>query len=179
MLSVTEFELLQVAQRQFLSGNGMITFGWIYVGSHNFSPAAWGHTLLPSSKSKVSEASTTTKLHICNYELGIILIVPPTDHSKRDGVNNFNLKDILPFVMPAPIYKDEDRPATAQAMREALAEATLQSLPHDSLLEDAMEDKDFLGEEEMFEEPIFPNEENNEERVYAEMLWSQVDSSGS
>ncbi|XP_042393128.1 uncharacterized protein LOC121984314 isoform X3 [Zingiber officinale] len=171
---------VKLAQRQFLSGNGMTTFGWIYVGSHNFSPAAWGRTLLPSSKSKVSEASTTTKLHICNYELGIILIVPPTDHSKRENVNNFNLKDIiLPFVMPAPIYKDDDRPATAQAMREALSEATLQSLPHDSLPEDGMEDKDFLGEEEMFEEPIFPNEENDEERVYAEMLWSQVDSSGS
>ncbi|XP_042388370.1 uncharacterized protein LOC121980412 isoform X1 [Zingiber officinale] len=171
---------VKLAQRQFLSGNGMTTFGWIYVGSHNFSPAAWGRTLLPSSKSKVSEASTTTKLHICNYELGMILIVPPTDHSKRESVNNFNLKDIiLPFVMPAPIYKDDDRPATAQAMREALSEATLQSLPHDSLPEDGMEDKDFLGEEEMFEEPIFPNEENDEERVYAEMLWSQVDSSGS
>ncbi|RWW88860.1 hypothetical protein BHE74_00002247 [Ensete ventricosum] len=163
---------VQVAQRRFQSGNGMFSFGWIYIGSHNFSPAAWGNTLLSSSESKAP------KLHICNYELGIVLIVPPPDLSVTDGRNRFNLDDfVLPFVMPAPEYQDGDRPATAQAMREACVEVTSSK---ESVSEDATEElneEDIVDEEVTFEESDFCiQQESEEERIYAEMLWGQVDS---
>ncbi|KAJ8478713.1 hypothetical protein OPV22_022440 [Ensete ventricosum] len=163
---------VKVAQRRFQSGNGMFSFGWIYIGSHNFSPAAWGNTLLSSSESKAP------KLHICNYELGIVLIVPPPDVSVTDGRNRFNLDDfVLPFVMPAPEYQDGDRPATAQAMREACVEVTSSK---ESVSEDATEElneEDIVDEEETFEESDFCiQQESEEERIYAEMLWGQVDS---
>ncbi|XP_064942713.1 uncharacterized protein LOC135624700 isoform X5 [Musa acuminata AAA Group] len=163
---------VKVAQRRFQSGNGMFSFGWIYIGSHNFSPAAWGNTLLSSSESKAP------KLHICNYELGIVLIVPPPDLSDTDGRNRFNLDDfVLPFVMPAPEYQDGDRPATAQAMREACVEVTSSKL---FLSEDATEElnEDILDEEVTFEESDFSIQESEEEKIYAEMLWGQVDSAG-
>ncbi|URE48254.1 Tyrosyl-DNA phosphodiesterase [Musa troglodytarum] len=161
---------VKVARRCFQSGNGMFSFGWIYIGSHNFSPAAWGNTLLSSSESKAP------KLHICNYELGIILIVPPPVLSDPDGRNRFNLDDfVLPFVMPAPEYQDGDRPATAQAMREACVEVTSSKV---FLSEDATEElnEDILDEEVNFEESDFNIQESEEEKIYAEMLWGQVDS---
>ncbi|WOL01797.1 hypothetical protein Cni_G10514 [Canna indica] len=148
---------VKVAQRRFHFGNGF-SFGWTYVGSHNFSPAAWGHTLLPVAESKAGDAAmTTSRLHICNYELGVIFIVPRPNLSERDGGNISNLDDfVLPFVMPAPRYKNGDRPATAQAMREALAKVTL--VKH-SLAENAVEEinEDILDEEEeILEEPWLP-----------------------
>lgn len=166
---------VKVARRRFMSKETMSSFGWIYCGSHNFSPAAWGHTVYPSSEIKVNGAAVTSaskpRLHICNYELGIILIVPPSDISKGTSGKSFNLDDVvLPFVMPAPKYQNSDRPATAQAMREAIA-----VLQRDvSLME---ENEDIANEEEeVFEASDYFTEEKEEEKIYAEMLWSQVDS---
>lgn len=88
--------------------------------------------------------------------------------------------------MPAPRYHYNDRPATAQAMREALAEAANLEREISLAMMDAEEmDKDIPDEEEeelmdtsehLAEEK---EEEKEEEKIYAEMLWSQLDSSGS
>ncbi|KAG1331657.1 putative Forkhead-associated (FHA) domain [Cocos nucifera] len=86
----------------------------------------------------------------------------------------FNLDDItLPFVMPAPKYQDSDRPATAQAMREAVA--VLQESSVAVAMEEVNEDIPD-EEEEAFEASDYFIEEREEEKIYAEMLWSQVDS---
>lgn len=78
----------------------------------------------------------------------------------------------LPFETSAPKYKPEDRPATAQAMREALAEAQ-------SMAVDPLEGMNEISEDEADEDEqiIEVSEEGEEERIYAEMLWSQVFSS--
>lgn len=147
----------------------MSSFGWIYCGSHNFSPAAWGRTA-------VSTASSP-RLHICNYELGILLIVPPSDTSEGTAGKSFNLDDItLPFIMPAPKYQDGDRPATAQAMREAVAVLQRDKSSVVVATEEVNEDIPHEEEEEVFEPSDYFTEEKEEEKIYAEMLWSQVDS---
>lgn len=173
---------VKIARRRFQYKTGGPSFGWIYCGSHNFSPAAWGHRIFPSSEAKMPVDTITTKLgprlHICNYELGIVLIAPP-DISDETQEKSFDLDDIiLPFVMPAPKYRGADRPATAQAMREALASMAviqrdnfMSEIPAEEIDEDiAVEDVDTL------EASSFLAEEKEEEKIYAEMLWSQVDS---
>ena len=83
-----------------------------------------------------------------------------------------NIDDVkLPFEMPAPKYKPEDRPATAQAIREALTEA--QSLGFDSPeeMDDISDDDDDVNEDEQI---IEVSEEGEDARFYAEMLWNQV-----
>ncbi|XP_038972570.1 uncharacterized protein LOC103712405 isoform X2 [Phoenix dactylifera] len=159
---------VKVARRRFVSKATMSSFGWIYCGSHNFSPAAWGRTA-------VSTASSL-RLHICNYELGILLIAPPSDTSEGTDGKTFNLDDIaLPFVMPAPKYQDSDRPATAQAMREAVAVLQRDKSSAAVAMEEVNEDIPD-EEEEVFEASDYFTEEKEEEKIYAEMLWSQVDS---
>lgn len=84
-----------------------------------------------------------------------------------------NIDDVkLPFETPAPKYKPEDRPATAQAMREALVEAQ-------SMAVDPLEEMNEIsqGDADEYEQIIGDSEEGEEERIYAEMLWSQVFSS--
>ncbi|EJD52434.1 phospholipase D/nuclease [Auricularia subglabra TFB-10046 SS5] len=49
--------------------------GWLYVGSHNFTPAAWGH---------LSGSSITPILSIRNYELGVVL--PIKDPAQFDDL---------------------------------------------------------------------------------------------
>ncbi|KAG8081823.1 hypothetical protein GUJ93_ZPchr0014g47153 [Zizania palustris] len=136
---------VKVAQRRFESRLGSRLFGWTYCGSHNFSPAAWGQLLPPPSKINPTEAravSSGPRLHICNYELGIIFIVPPSDMSKQPGGRRHEINDVaLPFVVPPPQYMPGDRPATSLAMREAMAEASiLESNSLIDLLEDTDED---------------------------------------
>lgn len=90
-----------------------------------------------------------------------------------------DLDDItLPFVIPAPKYRNGDRAATAQAMREAWAEISV--LQREASLAVSLEEtnEDIPDEEEeMFEASDYVDEEREEEKIYAEMLWSQVDSS--
>lgn len=167
----------KVARRRFQTKTGASSFGWVYCGSHNFSAAAWGRQI-SSSSSKVGVAETHhlhgSRLHISNYELGILFIVPPTDESNK---NSENIDDIsLPFVMPSPKYCPNDRPATAKAMREAINElAVLEKGKDIEEVVDEMVDE-IPDEEEMPEVTEYVLEEREEEKAYAEALWSQVDS---
>eukprot|EP00268_Persea_americana_P060083 TRINITY_DN7442_c0_g1_i4.p1 TRINITY_DN7442_c0_g1~~TRINITY_DN7442_c0_g1_i4.p1 ORF type:complete len:1133 (-),score=212.53 TRINITY_DN7442_c0_g1_i4:276-3674(-) len=171
---------VKVARRRFWSEKYSASFGWVYCGSHNFSPAAWGNLISQSSNINASgavEASVLrSRLHICNYELGIIFIIPPSDISKRNKEKSSDLDDIvLPFFVPAPKYRCDDMPATTQAMRAALEKEKSVAI---KTAEDLI-DEETSDEEEMVEATDFVPEEQEEEKIYAEMLWSQVDSSGS
>ncbi|KAJ4961789.1 hypothetical protein NE237_021699 [Protea cynaroides] len=169
---------VKVARRRFLSKTDSSSFGWVYCGSHNFSPAAWGRPLSQSSSLKADGAvrinsTRHSKIHICNYEVGIIFTVPPLDRT-------MNLDDItLPFVIPAPKYGPRDRPATAQAMKEALFELNEKRKQMEgAMVEENMTDQEYPEEEEeeMVETKDYVDEEKEDEITYAEMLWSQVDS---
>ncbi|OVA03083.1 Forkhead-associated (FHA) domain [Macleaya cordata] len=176
---------VKVARRRFQSKTGKSSFGWVYCGSHNFSPAAWGRPVSTTGEKTDGFVGTTSslgwRLHVCNYELGIIFVVPPSDTTPKGTTSKCsNLDDIvLPFVVPAPKYRRSDRPATAQAMREALVE--LAELEKD-FLEEAeavgeMMEEEIPEEEEVVEVSEYVQEEKDEEKAYAETLWSQVDSS--
>ncbi|KAF5184500.1 forkhead-associated domain-containing protein / FHA domain-containing protein [Thalictrum thalictroides] len=162
---------IKVARRRFQSKTDGSSFGWVYCGSHNFSPAAWGR---PTSAS----ASLGSKLHICNYELGIVFIVPPNNKSKNISEKSLSIDDIaLPFVLPAPKYRPNDRPATAKAMREAIAELAALQKEIDNEQEDVEEMMDEIPDDDEIVELVeYVTEEREEEKVYAEKLWSQVDS---
>lgn len=114
-------------------------------------------------------------LHICNYELGIIFTFPPTENNDCHKAKSTKLGDIvLPFVVPAPKYESQDRPATKLAMREVmteLAEREGEKQAEEEMMEEIIE------EEEEIEEINCVGEEKEEEKAYAEILWSQVDSS--
>ncbi|XP_031391719.1 uncharacterized protein LOC116203897 [Punica granatum] len=162
---------IKVARRRFKSEMGTSS-GWVYSGSHNFSAAAWGRLISSRSDSKAM------KLHVCNYELGILLVVPPGGKTCGNERNITNLDDIrLPFIMPAPKYVASDRPATKQAMREAamklnILESELTEVPQTEVVDE-------IPEEEELVEPVDRIVENDEDRAYANMLWSEVDSSQS
>ncbi|PVH35251.1 hypothetical protein PAHAL_7G135100 [Panicum hallii] len=175
---------VKVAQRRFESRSGGHSFGWTYCGSHNFSPAAWGQILSPPSKANPTEARSAPsgpRLHICNYELGIILISPPPGKSKQASESRHRIESIaLPFVVPPLRYKGSDRPATRLAMREAAAEAcVLQSYDVVNLSDDTDEDVPDEDDEQEVELSDCSQQEKEEEKIYAEMLWGQVDSSQS
>lgn len=160
-------------------------YGWMYCGSHNFSPAAWGR---PIWRARDWEAATDagsvlgSSLHICNYELGIVLMEPPADEvsskgkkeSNRVGLDRF----ILPFKVPPPIYRESDRPATGRAMMEAYLE--MRAL---QLKAAAEEDLAVMQSEDLIEEASnvqgedaacnAEGEEARAEQVY--VLWSQID----
>lgn len=175
----------QVARRRFWTETDSASFGWVYCGSHNFSPAAWGNPISPSSNVNASGAvaasGSKSRLHICNYELGIIFIIPPPDISKHSNEKSSSLDDIvLPFVVPAPKYRCNDIPATTQAMRAASVEAATVAKERSMAMktvEDLMDEETSDEEEEMVEATNYVAEEKEEEKIYAEMLWSQVDSS--
>ncbi|GAB2257602.1 hypothetical protein Droror1_Dr00013762 [Drosera rotundifolia] len=175
---------VKVARRRFKSKVDGSSFGWVYCGSHNLSAAAWGRLIPNSSGSQVNGSEkgkrATSKLQVCNYELGIIFIFPPPEHKSRSKESLACLDDIvLPFVTPSPKYGVGDRPATKLAMREASAELaeqqkeTLQGAI--STMEEAMEE--IPDEEEDEHEDVEHVVQENEEDAYAEILWSQVDSS--
>lgn len=173
---------VKIARRRFRSKTDASSFGWVYCGSHNFSAAAWGRPLSNSNRTVGDRAVKTnsilgSRLHICNYELGIIFVIPASD------TKTMNLDDIvLPFVVPAPKYRPCDRPATPQAMREAYAELRWQergSLSEELVGEECMEEEMLDEEEEILEASNYVAEEQADEKAYAEALWSQVDSSQS
>lgn len=171
-----------MARRRFQSKTEASSFGWVYCGSHNFSAAAWGRPL-PNTvgrKANVNDISPAlgSRLHICNYELGVIFTVPPSD-SKGHGDEKFRSLDdiLLPFVTPAPKYRPRDGPATAQAMREVLTELTeLERKIYEAVV---ITDESPDEEEEILEAADFVTKEKEDEKAYAEKLWSQVDSSSS
>ncbi|KAM3750737.1 hypothetical protein ACB098_04G056900 [Castanea mollissima] len=179
---------VKVARRRFQSKMDAPSSGWVYCGSHNFSAAAWGRPISNSgsqaNRLEKVNSSLGLRLHICNYELGIIFIFPPTETKGDIGENCTNLDDVvLPYVVPAPKYGFKDRPATMQAMREALAELTKQErekfaeiIATKEMVEEILDEEE---EEEAIEETSYVVEEKEDEKAYAEQLWSQVDSSQS
>ncbi|GAV73409.1 FHA domain-containing protein/Tyr-DNA_phospho domain-containing protein/HIRAN domain-containing protein [Cephalotus follicularis] len=173
---------VKVALRRFQSRMDASSFGWVYCGSHNFSAAAWGQPISHSFGTKGSEPQKNSSLRICNYELGIIFIFPPAEAESSSSKESTKLDDIvLPFVVPAPKYDSRDRPATAQAMREALAEVTAQERERLLELETTYEMMEEIPDEEedVIEGMDYVAEEKEEEKAYAETLWSHVDSSQS
>ncbi|XP_028766137.1 uncharacterized protein LOC114724031 isoform X3 [Neltuma alba] len=169
---------VKVIRRRFLSGGVAPSVGWVYCGSHNFSAAAWGRQIsspfgTKAEVTKKGNSSLDSGLHVCNYELGILFTFPTEDHD-TSNVRSTNLDDIvLPFVVPAPKYGSRDRPATMQAMREAMAE--LSEPREDYHVEDEILEEITEGEEEM-EATDFATVEKEEEKAYAEILWNQVES---
>ncbi|MQL79959.1 hypothetical protein Taro_012382 [Colocasia esculenta] len=170
---------VKVACRRFQSKTDTSSFGWVYCGSHNFSPAAWGHLMqhpFDASKSfPAVNSSLGQRLHICNYELGVLFIVPPPGTCKNiDGLKSSLDVIDLPFVMPAPKYQHSDRPATTQAMREVALLERESSLASE-VVEEMMNEEIPDEEEEIIETAEFMAREKEEEKIYAEMLWSQVE----
>lgn len=164
-----------MARRRFKSKSNESSFGWVYCGSHNFSAAAWGRLISGSSATKDDEerftaSASDTRLHICNYELGVVFTFPPTERKKSIDIKSSPNLDgiVLPFVVPAPKYGPRDRPATARAMRDALV-AMNQKESHSVVEIEAVPDED-----EPAEETNFVAEEKEEEKAYANMLWSQI-----
>ncbi|OMO94798.1 Tyrosyl-DNA phosphodiesterase, partial [Corchorus capsularis] len=172
-----------VARRRFWSKTGSSSSGWVYCGSHNFSAVAWGRPISSSVGIKASgpdkaNSLNASRLHVCNYELGIIFVFPPTETNRIANQSTTKLDDIaLPFVVPAPKYGPRDRPATAQAMREALAELSKQetkSLAEVTISENMMEEVPDEDEEVVNEATNYVAEEKEEDRSYAERLWIQA-----
>ncbi|KAL6584618.1 hypothetical protein OROMI_003907 [Orobanche minor] len=176
---------VKVGRRRFVSKKDGSSFGWVYCGSHNFSAAAWGRPISDrqSNGNTRNNFVLGSRLHISNYELGIIFIVPPPPPPPGCIERNIrNLDDIvLPFVVPPPKYRPIDRPATAQAIREALKEereineAVLAGAGDDWMEDEAIEQE----EEEVPEDGRYVAQEKDDEKAYADKLWSQVDSSES
>ncbi|KAL1533248.1 hypothetical protein AAHA92_33159 [Salvia divinorum] len=177
---------VKVGRRRFLCKKDGSSFGWVYCGSHNFSAAAWGRPLSDgrSNGNMRNNSALGSRLHISNYELGIVFIVPPPDGAKE---NTENLDDVgLPFVVPPPKYRPTDKPATAQAIREALAElsereketneATAMATDGDWMEEGVTEHADEEEEEEVAKTIQYVSREKEAEKAYADQLWSQVDS---
>ncbi|KAH9311861.1 hypothetical protein KI387_026896, partial [Taxus chinensis] len=172
----------KVARRRFQYSSSMPSFGWIYCGSHNFSPAAWGRPMFKPTDSKAATSAGLvlgSTLHICNYEIGLIFIVPPPEDpnlTKDYGdLDNFT----LPFVVPAPKYTGSDRPATSKAMHEARIEMlNLQQMDETKAVECLELDIEEAPIEDAHGEGLGKGgqEEEEEERVYAETLWNQFDS---
>ncbi|KAJ2831641.1 hypothetical protein GGI24_001514 [Coemansia furcata] len=74
--------------------------GWMYLGSHNFTPGAWGHIRTPGKPCFVN-----------NYEFGIVL---PDVHFEsvfgRDTVTWNGAKVPLPFRLAWSEYANDDKP---------------------------------------------------------------------
>jgi hypothetical protein len=171
---------MQVVRRCFWSRGEVPSIGWVYCGSHNFSAAAWGRQISNPFGTKADgphkgDPSMNSGLHICNYELGIIFTFPPSENNECPKAKSTKLDDIvLPYVVPAPKYGSLDKPATKLAMREVmteLAEREGEKQAEEEMMEEILE------EEEEIEEINCVGEEKEEEKAYAETLWSQVDSS--
>lgn len=170
----------KVVRRCFWSRGEVPSIGWVYCGSHNFSAAAWGRQISNPFGTKADgphkgDPSMNSGLHICNYELGIIFTFPPSENNECPKAKSTKLDDIvLPYVVPAPKYGSLDKPATKLAMREVmteLAEREGEKQAEEEMMEEILE------EEEEIEEINCVGEEKEEEKAYAETLWSQVDSS--
>ncbi|KAK1363938.1 FHA domain-containing protein, partial [Heracleum sosnowskyi] len=173
---------VKVGMRRFQSKTNASSCGWVYCGSHNFSAAAWGRPISNIRSGVVgrTNAALGSRLHISNYEVGVVFIVPPPDALNNVNKTKESLDDIvLPFLIPAPKYKANDRPATAKAMREALAELTeleKQKYAQVEILEESeeeMPDED----EEVTESTDYVPVEKEDDNIYAEQLWSQASQS--
>lgn len=177
---------VKVARRRFRYFSNAPSFGWIYCGSHNFSPAAWGRPLFKPSESKAATSAGSvlgSTLRICNYEIGLVFIVPPPEDPSCTIKNHGDLdRFVLPFVVPAPKYQESDRPATSKAMREARIEMLKLEQLEETRAGEHLELEEVPDEEEVANEDSCKEssddggeQEEEEEKVYAETLWSQLD----
>ncbi|KAL2342846.1 hypothetical protein Fmac_004131 [Flemingia macrophylla] len=178
---------IKVVRRCFWSGRDAPSIGWVYCGSHNFSAAAWGRQISNPFRTKMDgpqkeDPSVDYGLHICNYELGIIFTFPPTENISSK-VKSTKLDDIiLPFVVPAPKYGSSDQPATKKAMRDAmveLAEREREKYTEEEIMEELDDDEEHVELPGELEAMNYLEQEKEEEKEYADILWSQVDSSQS
>lgn len=174
---------VKVARRRFQANNES-PFGWVYCGSHNFSAAAWGRPLSKSIDKPAARDRNKPllglRLHISNYELGIVFVVHPSCMEANVHQMKMNLDDIaLPFAVPAPKYTWRDRPATRQAMSEALSELSKLEREKSETVGAAgecLEDEIPVEEDNVVEADVIVTTEKEDEKVYADKLWSQIDS---
>lgn len=90
-LSATESEPEEKSTENNVAG------GWVYIGSHNFTPSAWG---------RLTKAG---KLNIANCELGVFLPL-----YGDDKVSNALADEYLTYSRPVVRYDDEDMPWTRE-----------------------------------------------------------------
>ncbi|GAB5587517.1 hypothetical protein Unana1_02417 [Umbelopsis nana] len=77
------------------------TTGWVYIGSHNSTTAAWGKTTL-------SRDTKEPKISMSNWELGVVLPISANGRDEKhicDGIP-------VPFVRPAEKYLPNQEPWT-------------------------------------------------------------------
>jgi hypothetical protein len=192
----------KVAIRRFQHHPSEASFGWVYCGSHNFSPAAWGRPLARAPANTIPVVGTA--LHISNYELGLIFVEPPPHSDFSSDTNDSNSqvqvsKPVkgsevigldrfqLPFVMPPPRYQASDQPATGRAMYGILLELqnqcnTLEEVVdlEERLVEaevesgesEHIEDAEMVGKVE--DVTVGQIKASQSEQQYAEALWSQM-----
>ncbi|GMQ09399.1 hypothetical protein CsSME_00052790 [Camellia sinensis var. sinensis] len=77
--------------------------------------------------------------------------------------------------MPASKYRPNDIPATKQAMREALAECEKEISMEAVVFEELMEEEEEIADEEkeVLEGIDYVPKEREDEKAYANTLWSQ------
>ncbi|CAK9221758.1 unnamed protein product [Sphagnum troendelagicum] len=192
----------KVAIRRFQHHPSEASFGWVYCGSHNFSPAAWGRPLARAPANTIPVVGTA--LHISNYELGLIFVEPPPRSDLSSDTNDSNSqvqvsKPVkgsevigldrfqLPFVMPPPRYQASDQPATGRAMYGILLELQNQCNTLEEVVD--LEERLVEGEVESGESEHIEDAEmvgkvedltvgqikaSQSEQQYAEALWSQM-----
>lgn len=78
------------------------SFGWVYCGSHNFSPAAWGRPL-PKCPASVAPVLGTPLL-ISNYELGLLFVDPPPVHAY--ALDDFSPEELAYVAVSDELKKD-------------------------------------------------------------------------
>ena len=94
--------------------DGSDGFGWLYLGSANHSPSAWGRPLERTVRPRLgrSEGTKDTCLQIFNYELGVLFVqLPPWLHAQRGGGRAALAMCPLPWQGPFE-YGAHDLPAT-------------------------------------------------------------------
>ncbi|KAG8952310.1 hypothetical protein FRC04_004738 [Tulasnella sp. 424] len=63
--------------------------GWCYIGSHNFTPSAWGN---------LSGSADSPIMNVTNYEMGILVPLPAEDTEKAAS-------ELVCWERPAPAYR--------------------------------------------------------------------------
>ncbi|KAG9019606.1 hypothetical protein FRB90_012452 [Tulasnella sp. 427] len=63
--------------------------GWCYIGSHNFTPSAWGN---------LSGSAEAPVMNVTNYEMGILVPLPADDTEEAAS-------DLVCWQRPAPAYR--------------------------------------------------------------------------
>ncbi|GAM21579.1 hypothetical protein SAMD00019534_047540 [Acytostelium subglobosum LB1] len=77
-------------------GQSKKRFDWIYVGSHNFSPAAWGRL-----------QKNDSQLYIANFEIGVVLF----NDGKYTDVDSLPAwRAHIPFDVPAAPFQKDEKP---------------------------------------------------------------------